>query len=157
MTPELESLNAALLAKLTEIVAAVGVLSEGQLNQAPDVIGANSCFVIATHVFGNMRASVLGIACGMELARDRASEFGSHGSLAELQAAGGQLSKEVVAALSALNAGKLDERVLPSQELWGEGTPREQSRRDALIHPLEHAGIHLGQILLTVDILRQAR
>ncbi len=157
MTPELESLSSALLTKLDEIVGALDGLSEDELNQAPDVAGANSCFVIATHAFGNMRASVLGIACGLDIHRTRSDEFRSRGTFADLRASAGNIQSEIQAALAALDSGLLNERFVPSQELWGDGIPHEESRREAIIHPIEHAGIHLGQIMLTVDLLRQSR
>ncbi|MEP6872075.1 MAG: hypothetical protein ABI939_09545 [Anaerolineaceae bacterium] len=157
MTPELESLNSALQTKVGDVLSAVSALTEDELNRAPSVPGANSCFVIATHVFGNMRASVLGIAGGLDLRRDRSLEFVASGSLADLQFAGKTVSTDINSALLAFDPSTLDERLLPSQELWGDGTPREESRREALLHPIEHAGIHLGQILLTVDILVHSR
>ena len=157
MTPELEALETCLRTTLDDIVAAVAGLSEEELNRAPAIPMANSCFVIATHVLGNVRAQVLGIACGLDIHRVRPEEFKARGSLTDLQASSARLSQEMAEALATLEPSKLDERLVPSQELWGEGVPHEQSRREALLHPLEHAGIHLGQILLTVDLLKQAR
>jgi hypothetical protein len=154
MSAELQSLDQHIRQAIDEILAALGGLTNEQLNRAPAVRGANSCFVIATHVFGNMRALVLGIVCGLDVHRVRPNEFRANGSLPSLEAAGRQLSAEIARALAELEPGKLDERVMPAQELWGEGTPEEQPRRETLMHVVEHAGVHLGQILLTVDLLR---
>jgi uncharacterized damage-inducible protein DinB len=154
---EIESLSKHLQAKIGEILAAVAPLSDAQINQAPLIPGANSCFVITTHVLGNVRAFVLGIACGMDLHRDRTAEFRSRGTGADLAAEGERLSDEVRETLAGLDPAKLDERLFPSQELWGEGETREISRREALIHPFQNAAIHLGQVLLTVDWVRAER
>ncbi|MGI8424648.1 MAG: DinB family protein [Chloroflexota bacterium] len=154
MNGEIESLSRYLRIKINEALAAGEGLSEVDLNRAPPVPGANSAFVIATHVLGNMRAFVLGIACGREMRRDRPAEFRSRGTHAELRAAGRALSREIETALAGLEAATLDDRFVPAQELYGEGETHEMSRREALLHPLEHAAIHLGRILLTADLLR---
>lgn len=156
MTPELESLRGALQTKIDEILAALAALTEEELNMPPPIPGANSCFVLATHVFGNMRAQVLGIACGLDIHRVRHEEFEAKGQISGLRSSGERLSGEIDAALADFDPARLDQRLLPPQELWGEGTPHEQSRREALLHPIEHAGIHLGQILLTADLLAAA-
>jgi uncharacterized damage-inducible protein DinB len=130
-------------------------LSEEQLNRRPDVHGANSGFVIATHVLGNARAWVLGIVCGQPLRRDRPGEFASSGTYEELGKAACALSGEIDGALVALEPGLLDDRFVPSQELWGEGEAKEISRREGLAHVLEHAAMHLGQIQVTVDLVRR--
>jgi hypothetical protein len=157
MTPEIQLLGTYLRAKIDEILAAVAALTDEELNTVPDIPSANSCYVIATHVFGNMRASVLGIACGVPVHRVRSEEFEASGTIVALADSGRRLSGEIAGALAALDPSALDERLVPSQELWGDGIPHEQSRREALLHPLEHAGVHLGQIMLTVDLLTAKR
>jgi hypothetical protein len=157
MNPEIELYSRYLRKRVTDILTAVQPLSEEQLNCAPGVPGGNSPFVIATHTFGNIRAWVLGIVCGQEMGRDRASEFVSRGTYADLQAAADSLCGEIDAALDALDPATLDDSFTPKQELFGEGVTYEQSRREALLHPVEHASIHLGHILLTVDMLRAGR
>ena len=119
MTPEIESFNRYLQSRIADIHAALGPLSEEELNRAPDVPGANSPFVIATHVFGNVRSFVLGIACGQDLRRDRPAEFRSRGTYDELGAAKDRLSGEIEEALRGLDPAKLDERFMPSPEAMG--------------------------------------
>ena len=157
MNPDVETYSHTIRTKIDEIMEAIGELSGDDLNRAPMLTGANSPFVIATHVLGNIRAWVLGIACGRDLRRDRPAEFVSRGTYAELKTAGAALSAEIEAALEAFDASRLDERFVPSQELFGDGTPREVSRRDGLAHVLEHAGIHLGHIHMTVQMLKERR
>jgi hypothetical protein len=156
MTAETETLSAYIREKIDEILAATGGLTKGQLNRALDLTGANSPFVIATHTFGNLRSFTLGIACGRDLSRDRPSEFRARGTYEELAAAGRNLSHEIEAALREINPATLCDSLVPAQELWGEGQPREITRRAALVHTLEHAGIHLGHLQVTVELLRQS-
>jgi hypothetical protein len=44
---------------------------------------------------------------------------------------------------------------MPSQALYGEGAPRVLSRREAIVSALQHAGVHLGELRLTTDLLRR--
>lgn len=155
MTPEIETYSQYIREKITEIHAALGGLTEEVLNRAPDLTGANSPFVIATHTFGNIRAWVLGIVCGQDLSRDRPAEFSSRGSYEELGIAACKLSGEVETALQGLDPQTLDDQFVPSRALWGEGEPREITRRAGLVHVLEHAGINLGHIHMTIGMLKQ--
>ena len=127
-------------------------LSEGQLNWRPPIDGANSAYVVAAHTLGNARAWVLGIACGQPVERDRPAEFRASGrDAADLVAGAERLSQEIDASLAALAPSALDRRLVPPQRLLGEGEPREISVREALLHVVEHASIHLGQLQITRD------
>ena len=96
---------------------------------------------------------MLGIACGQPMGRDRPAEFRASGRDAVALVAGAAtLSKEIDAALSALAPADLDRRLVPSAVLWGEGEPQEISVRDALVHVVEHAALHLGQLQITRDL-----
>jgi len=155
MNPEIETYSKYIRKQVADVHAALKGLSEEQLNGRPDVPGANSGYVIATHVLGNARAWVLGIVCGQPLRRDRPGEFASSGTYGELGQAACALSAEIDAALAALEPSTLDYRFVPSQELWGEGEAKEISRREGLVHVVEHAAMHLGQIQLTADLVRR--
>ena len=139
--------------QIADIRAALKDLTDEQLNQCPDVPGANSAYIIATHVLGNARAWILGIACGQPLSRDRPAEFASSGSYEALEKAASALSEEINGAFEGLDPATLDDRFVPVQELWGEGEPHEIARREAFAHVIEHAAMHLGQIHLTRDLL----
>lgn len=156
MDPEIDTYSKYIRKQLVDVHAALNRLSDEQLNQRPDVPGANSGYVIATHVLGNARAWVLGIVCGQPLSRDRPAEFASSGTYEALAKAATALSGEIYEALAALDSSTLNDRSLPPQELWGEGRPEEISRREALAHVVEHAAMHLGQIHLTRDLVRRA-
>jgi uncharacterized damage-inducible protein DinB len=149
---EIEVYSKYIRKQIAEVHASLGELSDDQLNRRPDVPGANSGYVIATHVLGNARAWILGIACGQPLRRDRPGEFASRGTYEGLGKLAEALSGEIEAALGE-DASTLDDRLSPSGELWGEGEPEEITRREALAHVLEHASMHLGQIQLTRDLV----
>jgi hypothetical protein len=156
MDAELQVLEQSIQRRLAQVVECLDVLSETQLNWRPSP-EANSAYALAAHTMGNARAWVLGIACGQDLRRDRPGEFASSGadgtSLREQHAA---LSRAIADALAALDPARLDVRLVPSQELKGEGPPREISVRDALVQVIEHASLHLGHLQLTRDLALRA-
>jgi len=152
MNREIEVYSHQIRSLLKRVPACLEGLSEVQLNRQPPIEGANSVYVIAAHTVGNARAWVLGIACGQEMGRDRPAEFRATGSYAQLAEETQELLEEIEAALTALDASALDRRVVPSQELWGEGEAREISVRQALIGVVEHASIHLGELHVTRDL-----
>jgi uncharacterized damage-inducible protein DinB len=152
MDAEIRTYSRELQSLLARVCGCLDGLNEAQLNGQPPVAGANSLYVIVTHVLGNVRAWVLGIACGQPVTRDRAAEFRASGRDASaLVAVAQRLSSEVNAALSALSPSELDRRLVPPQSLWGEGDPYEISIREAIMHVVEHASLHLGQLQLTRD------
>jgi hypothetical protein len=158
MDAEIDCYRRYIVEKIEQLHDKVGELSEDELNTpAPGVPGANSSFVIVTHTFGNMRAWILGIVCGQPLRRDRPGEFASRGTYDQLGDAARELVGDIDGALLKLDTKTLADRFMPAQELWGEGTPREIQRRAGFLHVLEHAGIHLGHIHMTVDLLKAAR
>ncbi|MDP9238575.1 MAG: DUF664 domain-containing protein [Chloroflexota bacterium] len=55
-----------------------------------------------------------------------------------------------------MRRGCLKRRLTPSAELWGEGAPHEITLRDALLHVIEHASLHLGHLELTRQLVTQA-
>ena len=153
MDAEIESLSRQIRSILECVCACLDGLSEAQLNWRPPVDGGNSLYVVATHTLGNARAFVLGIACGQPLERDRPAEFRASGrDAAGLTAQARRLSDDIEAALAALSPSDLDRRLLPAQSLWGEGEVQEISVREAILHVVEHASIHLGQLQLTRDL-----
>jgi uncharacterized damage-inducible protein DinB len=153
MDAEIQSLSRQVRSILERVCACLEGLSEAQLNWRPPIDGANSVYVIVTHTLGNARAFVLGIACGRPLERDRPAEFRASGrDAADLTAQARRLSEDIEAALAGLSASELDRRLLPPKSLWGEGEPHEISVREAVLHVVEHASIHLGQIQITRDL-----
>jgi hypothetical protein len=126
-------------------------LSAEQLNFRPSFENANSIWVLATHAIGNARAWILGIACGREMRRDRPAEFASSGDDgAALVDAIERAREETLDALRELDPARLDVRLVPPQDLFGEGPAHEVSVRDAIIQVIEHASLHVGHM----DIVR---
>ena len=156
MSDEIDSVWRATRAKVDDLLELVARLDASMVNRAPDLPGANSPFVIMTHVLGNIRAWVPGIVCDQPLERDRPAEFRSQGTLDELRSAAETLINDCEAALKTLGPAQLDDRIVPRQVLFGEGQTYEMSRREALLHPLEHASLHVGQMQMTVDLLQRA-
>jgi len=153
MTNEIASYISQLKSVLDRLCRVIQGLDEAQLNWRPPVAGANSAYVIAAHTLGNARAWVLGIACGQPVERDRPAEFRASGRDASALVAEAQrLSSEIDAALSALSPSDLERRLVPPQSLWGEGEPYAISVREAVLHVVEHASLHLGQLQVTRDL-----
>ena len=152
MTNEMAVYTEQLQSLLDRLCGTVQGLDEAQLNRRPPIDGANSAYVVMTHTLGNARAWVLGIACGRPIERDRPAEFRASGRDASaLLAEAQRLSDEIAAALSALSPSDLEQRLVPAASLWGEGEPHEVSRREAILHVIEHASIHLGHLQMTRD------
>jgi hypothetical protein len=157
MNPEIETYSNQIRSILERAVASLEGLSEAQINWRPPIEGGNSGYVIVEHTLGNARSFVLGIACGQPLRRDRPTEFRSSGSYDDLAEEAQKLLREIEAALAGLDASELEKRLVPSLELWGEGEVSEISVRQAILHVIEHASIHLGQLQITRDLaLREA-
>jgi uncharacterized damage-inducible protein DinB len=157
MDAEIGTYSRELQSLLARVCGCLDGLDEAQLNRRPPVAGANSLYVIVTHVLGNVRAWVLGIACGQPVTRDRPAEFRASGrDASELVAEAQRLSRAIDAALSALSPSDLDRSLVPPQSLWGEGDPYEISVREAIMHVVEHASLHLGQLQITRDWALQA-
>jgi hypothetical protein len=154
MHPELAAYDESIRDRLRQIVAAVDGLSSNQLNWRPPAREANSVYALAAHAIGNARAWTLGIAAGRPMGRDRPGEFASSGDdAAKLRHEAAQLLDEITAAFAGLSPSQLDRRLVPDQELWGEGPPHEISVRDAIVQVIEHASLHLGHIQLTRDLI----
>jgi uncharacterized damage-inducible protein DinB len=153
MDAEIGTYSRELQSLLARVCGCLDGLDEAQLNWRPPVAAGNSIYVIASHTLGNVRAWVLGIACGQPVTRDRPAEFRASGRDASaLVAVAQRLSSEIDAALSALPLSALDRRLVPPQSLWGEGDPYEISVREAIMHVVEHASLHLGQLQITRDM-----
>jgi hypothetical protein len=156
MSPEIEAYARELTWILHQITLALEGLIPPQLHWSPSTGTANSAYAIGHHVIGSSRVYALGFGCGRPVTRDRAAEFtGSGASAKEVIVGIRQLEREIGGALAKLTPDTLDERILPAQELWGTGQPKEISRREALVESIRHAALHLGELRLTRDLAVQ--
>ena len=135
----------------------VNGLTERQLHWHPAQAQANSSAALINHILACTRVYVLGFGCGQPVSRDRSTEFmPANASLSSCSAAFHQLADDMLTALASLQPEKLDERLVPPQELWGETeVAREITRREAFIMSIRHAALHLGELRLTSDLARQ--
>ncbi len=147
---------------LLEMLGAVGRRLDGltpsDLNYRSPLPDANTLYAIATHVFGNTEAWVLGIVCGLPAVRDRNAEFRAAGDdVGALIERGRSLSEAIGKALGALPSGLMDERRKPRPPLLGIGPGDELSVREALMRVLLHGRQHVGHMELTRDLAVAAR
>jgi uncharacterized damage-inducible protein DinB len=112
------------------------------LNWQPTEEGANSLYVLATHVAGAERFWLGDVVGGQPQRRDRDAEFHSRGNDATIP-------------LDVLNdAGELSRQVLLGlrAEAWTELRTvrgREYTLGWCVLHAIEHAALHLGHMQLT--------
>jgi hypothetical protein len=153
MHAELDSYSRELRWILDQVCISLAGLTTAQLGWRPATGAPNSPYAIAAHVLSSTRVYALGFGCGHPVQRDRDSEFTAWGTDAEeLIAKLRGLQQAITVALAALAPAALDERLLPSPELWGTGETHEISRREALVESIRHAAIHLGELRLTRDL-----
>jgi hypothetical protein len=153
-SPEISAYAASIDTRFALALACVDGLTAAQLIWRPPAPEANSLWALAMHIAGNARAWICGIAAGAEIGRDRYGEFASSGDdPAALVAQVLETRDAVLAALRAISPEGLDARLVPAHVLWGEGSPREISVRDAILQVIEHASLHVGAMQLTRDLV----
>lgn len=155
MTPELEVYVLHTQWLLSEVLGNLDSADTSVLVARPGLaLEANNLLAVGKHLAGVTRAYVLGFGCGMDVQRDRSTEFDATAAeattvLTDLRS----LTIEIPAAFETLGPEMLDRRFLPSRALYGTGEPKEMSGREAIVHNIRHLGIHLGEIRLTRSLL----
>ncbi len=153
MNSELAAYDESIRDRIDQIRSCAVGLTAAQLNWRAGFAGANSIWALAEHALGNARAWIVGIAAGNDIGRDRPGEFASSGDdAASLVADIDGIAERVIEALHHIDPTRLDLRLVPAQELWGEGPPHEISLRDAIIQVIEHLSLHLGHMHVTRDL-----
>ncbi|MBI4768957.1 MAG: DUF664 domain-containing protein [Chloroflexi bacterium] len=120
---------------------------------------SNSLAALVTHVAGSERYWIGEVVGGRPSGRDREAEFlASAGEALLLQARleeATALAREALAGLApdSSNRGLAPERLEEIAHVRG----RDITLRWALMHMLEHAGVHLGHMQLTVQLWQQGR
>lgn len=122
-------------------------LDEAALNWRP-LPNANSLYVLATHMIGNIEETVWGLLCGQPIARDRDAEFSAMGHDARLvQTRWQSLQTHIAQHLAQLSSSDLEqERLHPRRGLLTGWT--------ILLIVARHAAEHLAHAELTRDLLR---
>ena len=157
MTSELALYVARLKHLLERLSSSIEGLDTPQLNWRPSAPDANSVYVIATHIMGNLEAWVLGIACRQDVTRDRPTEFAAKGpDAAPLIARANELGRRFEEALSGLSEDAPGQIREPAQSHWGIDPTHPVAVREALMRTIDHAATHLGQIDITKDLAREA-
>lgn len=131
---------------LDRLVACLDGLDASALNWRP-LPTANSLYVLATHILGNLEETVLGLICGQAVVRDRAAEFRAMGSNAvELQRHWHTLQAQIAHYLEQLSVADLDrEHAHPRRGVL--------TAHEILIVVARHAAEHLAHAELTRDLL----
>jgi 2'-deoxynucleoside 5'-phosphate N-hydrolase len=131
---------------MQRLLACLDSLDESALNWRP-LPNANSLYILATHIIGNIEETVLGLVCGQPVVRDREAEFHATGRDATLlQTRWRMLQTEIIQHLEQLAPADLDrERLHPRRGLltgW-----------EILMVVARHAAEHLAHAELTRDLL----
>jgi hypothetical protein len=131
------------------MVAALERLDDTTVNALPPLPAPNSAFQLVTHALGACEWWTAHVVCGRPSARDRAAEFTSAGTVAELR-------ERATAATARLRA--LEPELAVATRLAFPAhtqTPlgREWTVGAALLHTYEELAQHLGHLEITVDLV----
>jgi hypothetical protein len=147
---EVESLWRYIRRSVDRILLCLDGLDEEDLNWRP-LNNANSLYVLAVHMMGNIEANVVGVLCHEQVNRQREDEFKARGSATgPILQKWNELQETVSAHLAQLPPGALD---------LGYEHPRrgKVTGRDLLIVIARHAAEHVGHAELTRDLLFTTR
>ena len=150
MTPEGESYARYIAYVRDAIVAELEGMTAEALNWRLEMPETNTIYMSAFHASMSMRHWVLTWAGGEKIERDRDAEFRASGSLDQIRNHWNEtveLSKQTI--------GRLTDDDLDSARhmtFLSDGSEREGSARDCLLHAIEHANIHLGHIQLAKQL-----
>jgi hypothetical protein len=132
---------------IDRLVACLNGLDEDELNWRP-LESANSLYVLATHMLGNLEENILGIMSGQPIHRDRDAEFTMQAFSADpVQKRWGELKERIGIGLAKLPAIALEREYKHPRR--GALTGRE-----VLLVVARHSTEHLGHAELTRDLLK---
>ena len=136
-----------------DAVATLQGLTAGQLNWKTGEDGSNTMFAIATHMVAMGEYWVLCLVGGADVVRDRQAEFHAVGSAAEIVLRLQNWSQACDVICTGLGSEVLAEIArVPVEYLQSGGFGSGAlSKRECLVHVVEHSALHLGQL----QILRQ--
>ena len=128
-----------------EVKKAIQDMSTEELDWVPLATDTNSPCVMVTHMAGAESFRVREIVGGMDIGRDRNSEFVVRASsVAELEALLDKAAETSRAVLGGLSSEDLDQ-IKVAAHPW----EPPASARWNILHTIEHYGLHLGHLSLT--------
>ena len=136
-----------------EAVATLQDLTDRQLNWKTGEDGSNTMFAIATHMVAMGEYWVLCLVGGADIVRARQAEFHAVGSAAEIVLRLQNWSHACDVLCTGLGSEVLAEIARVPIECFQSGGfwSGALSKRECLVHVVEHSALHLGQL----QILRQ--
>lgn len=136
---------------LDAMVSIVDDLGDEAASARPDLEEANSPYAILTHCLGVMEYWGGAMVAGRTIVRDRAAEFRAQGAVAELVV-------RVTAARRRLedDMADMDAAAAPRRpEQLDADRPYGRTQGGVLLHILEELFQHLGQMEISLDLLRR--
>lgn len=129
-------------------VAALSGLSDQQVNWSSGGADANSMYVVATHMVAMGEFWVLGLVGGAKVPRDRQAEFRAAGAGADVIVRLQEWARASAVLCASLDGLVLaDEAIVPQEHLQSGGFGAGRfSKRECLLHVLEHSALHLGHL-----------
>ena len=144
---EIEVLWQFITGSVDRLVECLDGLQADELNWSP-LKNANSLYVLATHMMGNIEQNVQGGICDEPIQRDRDAEFRAKGSSADaIKRRWRELRDRISDCLEDAPDTRLDRK----KEHPGRGLI---TGRERLIIVARHAAEHLGHAELTRDLLK---
>ncbi|QZY50883.1 mycothiol transferase [Leucobacter tenebrionis] len=150
-TPSERILIQLILDKLDQLIASVGSLDDELANSALQVPGSNSPMQILVHCCGMLRWWSSSVNLGLPRMRDRDAEFETRLTVDE----GLELASQARKAF--LSDAAATELQRPPKAMPGGGDDDHHwlaTAEGVLLHVLEELSQHLGQLEITIDVLR---
>jgi hypothetical protein len=139
-----------------DIVKDISDLTDAQVNRVWPIEDTNTIFAIGTHAVGMAEFWLFSLVGGELLARERSAEFRAQGSAAELVARIERFLPRAHALLAKLGASDLEGAATPPAAFATSGgfsPDAPMSKRDCLMHVVEHSATHLGHIQLARQLV----
>jgi hypothetical protein len=127
-------------------------LSDEQMNADPGFAPSNTPYQLAVHVAGSTRFWTITDTGGADFHRDREAEFVAVGKGETVRQDYDLLIRQIDEHLGSLSGNDLDRPQIVSGARFG-GWPETITQRDAVLHALEHIGIHLGHVQIQRQLL----
>lgn len=134
-------------------LAQVRDISDADLNSPLPFPESNSAFVLATHLIGSAEYWVLEMAGGLNVQRDRLSEFRASGTGAELVTRYERWIAAMQELMRILPDEQFDQMANVSSRYHPPIEERSMTVRDCLLHAVEHCALHQGHLELTRQLL----